>query len=116
MRYLLLLILLTPILCYGNLGVMDSGYVSMPTDDYRRMYAGWKQSVVCDSLIQESDSIINHRDVDLMICKEVIEIDSLEKYKLNQIIDIADTETKKQKRLKFLVGGLGIIGIILLLL
>ncbi len=84
--------------------------------DARRLLAGYEQSVICDSLNTANDSIIKHRDEQLAKAAEIHEGDSIRIHNLGEVVDIADKETRKQKGLKYLFGGSGILIILVLLL
>ena len=55
-------------------------------------------------------------DRQIYLLHEIIKTDSLRLVQKDEIIDMADKEMRKQKKQKFLFGGIGLIGIILLLL
>ena len=101
---------------FSQLKGMDSTSVLLPTSEFKELYAGWKQSQVCDSILNIQDHQLNEMDRQNYLLREYLERDSIQLIQKDEIIDMVDKEVRKQKRQKFFFGGVGIIGIVLLLL
>jgi len=85
-------------------------------NEVKKLLIGYEQNIVCDSLQRLTEQQLNEIEHQNYLLQEIIETDSIRLSQKDEIIDMADKETRKQKRQKFLYGGIGLIGIILLLL
>lgn len=107
------------------LGQEDTIYksVTLPKYQYEKLLQADIQNALCDTIIDSLGFVIIQQDRAMNKCDQVINelegqhiADSLGLIQKDDIIDIADKETRKQKKQKFLFGGIGLVGIILLLL
>ena len=80
------------------------------------MLIGFEQNQLCDSILSIAEEQINEYDHQIYLLKEIVDTDSLRLMLKDEIIDMADKETRKQKRLKilsiiglFLSLGIGIV-------
>lgn len=85
-------------------------------NEVKELLIGYEQNKVCDSLQRITEQQVNELEHQNYLLREIAETDSLRLIQKDEIIDMADRETRKQKKQKFLFGGIGLIGIILLLL
>lgn len=113
LRLLLTLYLLAG--CTNASGQTDS-ILCFPVSEARELLIGYEQNKYCDSINTIQGHQLNEMDRQNHLLKEYIVRDSIQLIQKDEIIDMADRETRKQKRQKVLFGGLGLIGIILLIL
>ena len=80
------------------------------------MLIGFEQNQLYDSILSIAEEHINEYDHQIYLLKEIVDTDSLRLMLKDEIIDMADKETRKQKRLKilsiiglFLSLGIGIV-------